>query len=87
MMQRKQAWFFRGGSPPQDTLIVAARNPGEWGNNLEVAVDYNTRNPQAGEFNLVVRELGERSGKRQVVNSEVYRNLTMDRDAPGTLWM
>jgi phage tail sheath protein FI len=73
---------FQGGSPPQDTLIVAARNPGEWGNNLQVAVDYNTRNPQAGEFNLVIRELGERSGKTQVVNSEVYRNLTMNRAAP-----
>ncbi|HZA21673.1 MAG TPA: hypothetical protein VFA32_03570 [Dehalococcoidia bacterium] len=40
------------------------------------------RNPQAGEFNLVIREIGERSGKMQVVNSEVYRNLTMNRTAP-----
>jgi phage tail sheath protein FI len=76
------AQVFQGGSPSQDTLIIAARNPGEWGNNLQVAVDYNTRNPQAGEFNLVIRELGERSGKTQVVNSEVYRSLTIDRAAP-----
>jgi hypothetical protein len=79
---QESSHVFQGGSPPQDTLRVSGRNPGEWGNNIQVGIDYITRNPQGGEFNLVIREVGERSGKMQVVNSEVYRNLTMNRTAP-----
>src|SRR5688500_372467 len=51
--------ILQGGSLPQDTLRVRAANPGRWGENLQVAVDTQTRDPVnlPGEFNLVVREV------------------------------
>ena len=71
----------QGGSLPQDTLRVRAANPGLWGENLQVAVDTRTRDPVnlPGEFNLVVREVVPVQGQRQVVNSEVHRNLSMNQ--------
>jgi uncharacterized protein len=77
----------QGGSPLVNTLSVAAASPGLWGTNLQVGVDYNTRT--TGLFNLVVREVITVAGRRQVVNSETYRNLSMDsthsRFAPGVV--
>jgi phage tail sheath protein FI len=66
----------QGGSPPQDTLTIDAASPGVWAKNLQVAVDYKTSNP-ATLFNLVVREVVTVGSQQQVVNSEVYRNLSM----------
>ena len=65
-----------GGSPPQQTLIVRAASPGEWGDQLEVGVDWDTAD--ATRFNFVVREVIERQGRRQVVASEVLRNVSTD---------
>lgn len=62
-----------GGSP---VLRVAAANPGNWGNNLEVAVDARTRDA-ATQFNLVVREVRVVNGRRQILATETYRNLEM----------
>jgi Bacteriophage tail sheath protein len=67
-----------GGSPPQATLKVTAASPGVWANNLQVAVDYKTSDPNT-LFNLVVREVAVVRGAQQVVNSEVYRNLSMSK--------
>ena len=67
--------MLQGGSPPENTLSIAAASPGLWGNNLQIGVDHNTRS--AGLFNLVVREVVTVDGRRQVVNSETYRNLSM----------
>ncbi len=71
----------QGGSPLQDTLEIEAASPGVWGNNLEVAVDHKSANP-ASLFNLVVREVVTVGNKQQIVNSEVYRNLSVDQDSP-----
>ena len=68
--------MLQGGSPLENTLSVAAASPGLWGNNLQVGVDHNTR--PLGLFNLVVREVVTVGGRRQVVNSETYRNLSLD---------
>jgi phage tail sheath protein FI len=69
-----------GDSPPITALAVRAANPGTWGNNLQVGVDYVTRDPTAfpNEFNLTVREVALVGGRRQVVASETHRNLSMD---------
>jgi phage tail sheath protein FI len=60
-----------------NVLEVRAASGGEWGNNLQVAVDRRTRNP-ADEFNLVVREVREVNNQIQVLRSETYRNLSLD---------
>jgi phage tail sheath protein FI len=67
-----------GGSPAQNTLTIKATSPGVWANNLQVAVDYKTSD-STSLFNLVVREVAQVRGTQQVVNSEVYRNLSMSK--------
>jgi phage tail sheath protein FI len=67
-------------SPPQPTLRVVAASPGIWGENLQVGIDYNTR--PTGLFNLTVRELDSATNPTQVLNSEVYRNLSMGVNDP-----
>jgi hypothetical protein len=57
------------------TLTVDAASPGVWGNNLNASVDHNTID-SATRFNLVIREVVN----SQVINSEVYRNLSMDKN-------
>ena len=52
-------------------------NPGAWGNNLRIDIDYASRDP-ANEFNLSVTEIREEDGREVVVRSEDFRNLSMD---------
>jgi Bacteriophage tail sheath protein len=70
-----------GGSPSQNTLTVKAASPGVWANNVQVAVDYKTSDPNA-LFNLVVREVATVRGSQVIVGSEVYRNLSMSKASP-----
>jgi phage tail sheath protein FI len=70
----------KGGSPPQDTVTIKAANPGEWGDGLQVAVDYKTK--ESDQFNLVVREVVTSNGRKQVVNTEIHRNLSMKKSDP-----
>ncbi|MCA1553918.1 MAG: phage tail sheath subtilisin-like domain-containing protein [Chloroflexi bacterium] len=67
----------RGGSPLQNALDVQAANEGVWGQNLQVAVDNKTTDA-ANLFNLIVREVRTVNGRKQVVNSEIHRNLGMN---------
>jgi len=68
----------QGGSPAANAVTVEAKSLGVWGRDLQVAVDYKTREPvQPNEFNLVVREVRTVAGRRVVVSSEVHRNLSM----------
>ena len=73
--------FPAGGSPPSGKLELEAAAPGVWGNTLDVGIDHNARDP-ATEFNLVAREVRTVQGRRQVVNSEIHRNLSMDTSSP-----
>ena len=59
----------------QQYLIISAASEGEWGNSLEVAVNYDTAKPET-TFNLVV-QLVENGN---VVNAETLRNLSMNED-------
>jgi len=75
------------GPPSGNSLTVKAANPGLWGNNLQVGVDYKGTRRGAGtneplEFNLAVREVVEIRGRKQVLASEVYRNLSLDNTSP-----
>jgi uncharacterized protein len=54
-------------------------NPGLWGNNIRLEVDYNTTDPTA-MFNLLVSEVDPNTG--QVVSSESFRNLNMTSGDP-----
>ncbi|MBL7501505.1 phage tail sheath family protein [Frankia sp. CNm7] len=65
-----------GGSTPSDTLVIEARSPGAWGDQLQVAVDWNPAAANAG-FTLAIRRLGQVGGRTQVIASEVHRDLTM----------
>ena len=58
-----------------------AVNPGLWGNNLLLEVDYDSTNAQT-LFNLTVTEAAVSNGRRNVLRSETYRNLTMQTGAP-----
>jgi len=54
----------------------AALNPGEWGNNVLIDVDYDTTDPET-LFNLAITEVRNDNGRLTVVRTETYRNLTM----------
>jgi len=70
--------LFGGTYTDQATLEVTAASPGDWGNDLEVAVDHNVSPDLVGQaFNLVAREVREVNGKSQAITTEVFRNLTM----------
>ncbi len=58
-----------------------ATNPGLWGNNVFVEIDYDTSAPTT-TFNLLVSEIAVENGRTRVLGSETFRNLTMDPAAP-----
>jgi hypothetical protein len=64
----------RAGRKVKDELVD---DPGEWGNNLRIDIDYETTNP-ATRFNLTVSEAVSQDGRQVVVQTETYRNLSMD---------
>jgi phage tail sheath protein FI len=55
-------------------------NPGTWGNNLRVNIDYPT--PVSGDrFNMTISLVNTISGQQVIVRSEVFNNLSMDSAA------
>ncbi|MBN8510124.1 MAG: phage tail sheath family protein [Burkholderiales bacterium] len=58
-----------------------AVNPGEWGDSLMLEVDYDSTDP-AALFNLIVTEVAVSNGRRSVLRTETFRNLTMDPAQP-----
>ncbi len=57
-------------------LTLAAKNEGEWGNNLRARIDQ--KGTAAGEFNLTLSEVQTVNGRPSVVRQEVFRNLSVD---------
>ncbi len=55
----------------------SVEDPGDWGNNLRLEVDYNTSDP-VNRFNLVVTEETTEGGELQILRTEEYRNLSTD---------
>jgi uncharacterized protein len=64
-----------GRSDPITKLPI--KNPGLWGNNLRVTIDYPT--PTSGDrFNLTVFQVDPKDGGQTVVRSETFRELSMN---------
>lgn len=62
------------------TLILEAANEGDWGESLQVAVDYETKDkndPVPVLFNLTIQELST-PGSTDIISTETFRNLSMD---------
>lgn len=64
-------------------LTVEAINPGEWGNNLRVELDYETTDPTT-LFNLTIAEYAVIDGRSVIVQSESFRNLTVADGQPNS---
>ena len=60
---------------------ASALNPGFWGDNLFIDIDYDTVDPES-LFNLTVSEIKTENGRRTVLRTETFRNLTMEPGAP-----
>ncbi|MCB1391618.1 MULTISPECIES: phage tail sheath C-terminal domain-containing protein [unclassified Nitrobacter] len=57
----------------------SAENPGSWGNALRAEVSYETADP-ATQFNLTISEVRVDGDRTLVLQSETFRNLTMEPD-------
>jgi uncharacterized protein len=70
---------------PADSLVIRAgrlwkgesvEDPGLWGNNVRIDVDYDTTDPET-LFNLTISEVSP-AGSQPVLRTETFRNLSMD---------
>ena len=90
-----EAWVVRvaAGSPapaatqiesmshtPAPILLATAISPGNWGNSVRLAIDYNTTAPTAS-FNLTVTQVDSTTPPIALV-TEVYRNLKLTSADP-----
>jgi phage tail sheath protein FI len=66
-----------GAGAADDALIVNAADPGDWGNDVRVDVDYATSNPDS-TFNLKVTRLTRQGGTLVPAKKEEHRNLSMN---------
>jgi uncharacterized protein len=66
-----------GGSA---TLTATAANPGAWGNNIRIDVDYGTTDPTS-QFNMTVTEVNVVNGIPTIVATEKYVNLVVNSGA------
>src|SRR5262249_52580934 len=62
---------------PGPVLAVFAASEGVWGNSVRLDVDYQTANPDS-TFNLTVTRYALQNGAMVPVESESYRNLSMN---------
>jgi uncharacterized protein len=62
------------------TLVLEAANDGDWGEALQVAVDYDTKDT-ATQFNLKIQELRV-PHSTEIVSEEMFRNLSMSSTDP-----
>jgi uncharacterized protein len=62
-------------------LTASAANPGAWGNDVRLDVDYNAADPTK-QFNLTVTRTALVNGAPAVVATESFRNLVIDPSQP-----
>ena len=60
---------------------ASASNPGEWGNFLRIEVEHNDASAEA-IFNLFISEVAITGNRTTVLQTETFRNLTMEPDTP-----
>ncbi len=63
------------------TITAMAANPGAWGNNIRIDVDYGTSDPTS-QFNLTVTEVNVVNGISTIVATEKYINLVVNSGSP-----
>jgi hypothetical protein len=62
-------------------LVLTAKDPGSWSNNLRAIVDYDTRNPQDPHlFNLTIQLVDVITG--DPVANESFLNLSIEKSSP-----
>jgi phage tail sheath protein FI len=61
-----------------------ALDPGAWGNHVRVEVDYDTVDP-ANLFNLTISEVRIDGDRTSVLQTETFRNLTLQPDTPANV--
>ncbi|HEX3140744.1 MAG TPA: phage tail sheath C-terminal domain-containing protein [Rhizobacter sp.] len=66
---------------PNEVLVATAANPGLWGNNVRIDVDYATTDP-ATTFNLTVTRYDSNAANAKALATERYLNLTLDTTKP-----
>ncbi|MHA2308978.1 MAG: phage tail sheath family protein, partial [Candidatus Heimdallarchaeaceae archaeon] len=66
-----------GDAAGTKVLQVDAANCGEWGNFIRLDIDYNTNNPDS-TFNISISRYEMKNGELELVESELFRNLSMD---------
>ena len=66
---------------PNEVLVANAANPGLWGNNVRIDVDYATTDPDH-TFNLTVTRYDGNTANAKPLATERYLNLTMDATQP-----
>lgn len=61
----------------------AVEDPGSWGDAVRVTIDFDTRDPADSDlFNMTVSEVRSEDGRRIVLRSETYPNLSIDDTVP-----
>jgi len=67
------------GSPPHEVLAVTAASPGAWGTGIQVvAGDV----PKSELFNLYVQQVKQVNSQTQVLATETFRGLSLDKTQP-----
>jgi len=74
---------------PDIDLSLLAVEPGVWGSSLRAEIDLDTSDAELDEadrdqslFNLTIRELLDVNNNETAVNTEVYRNVSIDPSSP-----
>jgi phage tail sheath protein FI len=62
---------------PTPVLAISAASEGVWGNSVRLDIDYQTANPDS-TFNLSVTRYAQQNGALVPVETEGYRNLSMN---------
>ncbi len=71
-----------------ETLTLVATSPGEWGNNLQATVDYDTKDkdeasPDVNLFNLTIEEINPDTGN--AIATETFLNVSMSDASPRSI--
>jgi len=63
-------------------LVLEAASKGEWGNNLQATVNYDTRDPgDTNLYNLIIEETVSPTNSEDVVQSETFFNVSVASDS------
>jgi phage tail sheath protein FI len=70
---------YKTGYGGSGNVLIQASSAGDWGNRLQVATDYNVKGGAPDLFNIAIREITTVANRTQVIRSETFRNLSLDK--------